>query len=564
MKYQIKFVKGELAGQTFPIERDSVSIGRSRSNDIVLKTTDISRKHVIISNKGHGLYMDNLSSRPTTRCGSAELKMGDCVHLQAGTEVAIGQENAFVLESLEEEFTGGGATRCPGGGTVFSSDGNTMISAGGGQSAGFSHEGSTVPEQEGIAPAPVIDDSKTGTGSAKTGTGTAPTAGTGTGTAPTKNDAPAAGGKTQSRVSFFGETASSQKTVGLKTRVATPEEIQMVKDAEKKKLRLKSFMIGAGATLVLVLLGIYFYFTLYKAPEPYISWPKKDGKLLVGYAKIQDKDFPFINDMQLGFPNPPSTKIYRKPGLLEIAARTGKYMNVPCIIRLEYRKVPGGLKTDRLDAFERWMNEKSSGKNGWNFDVPSPLQFFFQDNGIPHYSISYTRTAGRTPVCGVARFFRVEDWQFALTVEIPAHERWRGTTFLAQNFIQFSYDLLYAHWEGMKLAQAVHKENSIYEAKMLLSRQSPSVWGRVEYLLKTALICCDRNKDAELHAEARRLLTQLRSTQIKWFNEQKIAYRRAQTLEDKDGMERITEKCKAVFSSPEDMRFHTVRQDNWR
>ena len=519
MKYQIRFIKGERAGQVFPVSADSISIGRSHSNDIMLEAPDVSRKHVIISNRDRGLFIDNLSSR-ATRYGSMDLKMGDSVPFAVNNEVFIGKENSFVLESCQDE----------------SSD----------------EDKTSLPEDNTVVTGPQVLNEDTNLESVLTGqqTGTSATA---------------ASQILEEDSSQIRETESeSDQTVGLKTRIATPEEIQMVKDAEKKQLRLKSILRGGIAAVILIGLGFYYYLTLYKAPEPYITWPQKNGAPLIGFAKIDDKNFPFPNDLQLAFPNMASTRLNRGPGLIEVATFAGKYMDIPCFIRLEYARLPARLKLDRLEAFERWMDEKSSGTGNWNFDAASPLRFLMQDNGIPYYSVSYTRNVKQNSFYGLARFFRYEDWQFVLTCEIPAYEKWRGNAFLHENFIQFSNDFLYAHWEGMKTADSLNKENGIYEAKILLSRQSPSVWGRVEYLLKSVLIHCDRKKDAEQYAEARKLLIGLRTSQINWFNEKKIAYQRAKKLENKDEINRISENCKAVFSSPEDLRFHIVRQDIWR
>lgn len=515
MKYQLKFIKGELAGQVFPVEKDSVSIGRSRSNDIILETPDISRKHIIVSNKGRGLFIDNLSSRQTIY-GATELKMGDSVPFAVNIEVFIGKENSFILESykdiVEERDN-----------TVFLQDDAATL------------EQKTIYEQTGFE---TIRTNQPGFTSATLETSVA------------DDDE-------------FAEIESEQ-TVGLKTRIATPEEIQMVKETEKRKLTQKYFLWITTSIIVLIGLGFYYYFSLYKAPEAQILWPKKNGKDCIGFARITDKSFNFRSDIRLAFPETAQTTIRNSPGMIEIATFTGKYMDVPCHVRLEFNQNPKGLKLNRDEAFEDWMNNKSTGKNSWNFDIASPLLFYLNDNGIPYYSVSYSRTVQQSSVCGVARFFRFEDWEFALTVEIPGNEKWRGITFLNQNFIQFSNRFVLNHWEGLRIANPIDKTNSIYEARMLLFRQSPSVWGRVEYLLKTTLALCDKKIEAEKYAEAIELLRQLRTNQIKWFNEQKIAYYRAETLNDKNEMKRITENCKAVFSSPEDKRFHLIRQDNWR
>ena len=518
MKYQIKFTRGELAGQKFPVSNDSISIGRSRSNDIVLETPDISRKHVIISNKGPGLFIDNLSSRFTSY-GTTELKMGDSVPFAVNIEISIGKENGFVLEAYN-------ASSSDDDHTVVTQDNDTIL------------EQKTLYEQ--------YSDFET----IKTNPSDADFS---------EVDQEDKDVSTNAFMEFEAE-----QTVGLKTRIATPEEIQMVKETEKRKLTQKYFLWITTSIIVLIGLGFYYYFSLYKAPEAQILWPKKNGKDCIGFARITDKSFNFRSDIRLAFPETAQTTIRNSPGMIEIATFTGKYMDVPCYVRLEFNQNLKGLKLNRDEAFEDWMNNKSTGKNSWNFDIASPLLFYLNDNGIPYYSVSYSRTVQQSSVCGVARFFRFEDWEFALTVEIPGNEKWRGITFLNQNFIQFSNRFVLNHWEGLRIANPIDKTNSIYEARMLLFRQSPSVWGRVEYLLKTTLVLCNKKIEAEKYAEAIELLRQLRTNQIKWFNEQKIAYYRAETLNDKNEMKRITENCKAVFSSPEDKRFHLIRQDNWR
>ena len=214
MRYQLKFIKGELAGQVFPIENDSVSIGRSRSNDIILETPDISRKHIIVSNKGRGLFIDNLSSRQTIY-GATELKMGDSVPFAVNIEVFIGKENSFILESykdiVEERDN-----------TVFFQDDATTL------------EQKTIYEQTGFE---TIQTNQPGFTSATLETSVAD-----------DDD--------------FAEIESEQ-TVGLKTRIATPEEIQMVKDTEKKKLTMKYASWGAVAAIIFIGLGFYYYFTLF-------------------------------------------------------------------------------------------------------------------------------------------------------------------------------------------------------------------------------------------------------------------------------------------------------------
>ena len=69
--YQIKFTLGEKTGEIVPLTHNqTISIGRSHTNDICLKAADVSGKHVIIrSGSGSNLSIEILSSRTTKHNG---------------------------------------------------------------------------------------------------------------------------------------------------------------------------------------------------------------------------------------------------------------------------------------------------------------------------------------------------------------------------------------------------------------------------------------------------------------------------------------------------------------
>ena len=102
MEYRIRFTKGNLAGQWFAIGADAIAIGRSHTNDVVLHTEDVSRRHLLLARQDSGIRLDNLSSRKTAVDGTPMEIAAHCF-LVAGQTVLIGAANEFVLETVESQ-----------------------------------------------------------------------------------------------------------------------------------------------------------------------------------------------------------------------------------------------------------------------------------------------------------------------------------------------------------------------------------------------------------------------------------------------------------------------------
>lgn len=98
MTYLVKFTSGEKNGECFPLgENASLSIGRSHTNAICLKTPDVSGKHVILRRNGvDGISLEILSAR-TTRINGSDAKIGDMRDLFVGDSVQMGGETVFVI-----------------------------------------------------------------------------------------------------------------------------------------------------------------------------------------------------------------------------------------------------------------------------------------------------------------------------------------------------------------------------------------------------------------------------------------------------------------------------------
>ena len=58
-------------------------------------------------------------------------------------------------------------------------------------------------------------------------------------------------------------------------------------------------------------------------------------------------------------------------------------------------------------------------------------------------------------------------------------------------------------------------------------------------------------------------LRRLRSMQTIWYNSQKIQYFEAGLKNDRRQESAVLELCKTVFSSPDDLRYFTLRRNVW-
>ena len=76
-------------GAVFPLEGDSVSIGRSPSADVFLDDVTVSREHAVISRSGGGLVLRDLGSLNGTYVNRRRIE-GDEV-LEDGDELQIGK-----------------------------------------------------------------------------------------------------------------------------------------------------------------------------------------------------------------------------------------------------------------------------------------------------------------------------------------------------------------------------------------------------------------------------------------------------------------------------------------
>ena len=117
--------------------------------------------------------------------------------------------------------------------------------------------------------------------------------------------------------------------------MASAEELEFLKSShEKKKIKKTGLLVFVLVLVVAALAGSYYAF-LYRPPEKLVSWPKNEaGTELSEYAKMEN--CPYINDMQLKYPDIPGAKVAPSAGKIVVTTALGKYRDVPLHLILEY------------------------------------------------------------------------------------------------------------------------------------------------------------------------------------------------------------------------------------
>ena len=104
---QIRFLSGSRKELICPIEKGkALSIGRSRSNTIVLTEPDVSARHCILRKEAgtedNAVLLEVLSSR-ITKLEDTPLCIGDKKNLTNGQRITMGDDVVFRFEEVESD-----------------------------------------------------------------------------------------------------------------------------------------------------------------------------------------------------------------------------------------------------------------------------------------------------------------------------------------------------------------------------------------------------------------------------------------------------------------------------
>lgn len=529
-QYQIKFTAGENQGTVYPLAPGQVvSIGRSHSNTIRLAAPDVSGKHIILRiGKLNKITAEILSSR-VTKINDNPASIGDMQELSVGSTVQMGDSTVFVIE---------------GPGTA---DDDDMVTC-------LPDEEKTIMPKPAFAPA---------------------------GNAPSKTalyphspvDRTIAGDENATVARTMAPADSSQgemasETIAFQTRVASDDEMENIKNSFRVKRRKKTIFVALPLFLFFAV-SVFLYFYLRPDTEEFVTWPTDSrGEYLNDFRQIA----PYL---ALAFPDVPGCTVSGDDYNADIHTKIGKRQDVNLHILASGVREPETLEQDHSEAFDNWMEKMRETEQTMTFGGDRTTVFLNQSRGagVPISYISYTRRVENDDYWGYAIFVRNEDYVHSIMIEVPLSDQWRAEPFMhAQitGIVIYAAKLTEEHWEG---ASSYRKDTSVAddlrEASSFMLREAPIYWGRIYYLIRSALIKSAKaeNPDQEQIAEAKSLLVKLRRQQTNWFNTQRLAWQYAFQNEDKATMNSIQAMGESVFSSEfqySDFRYDLIKRKDWK
>jgi len=582
--FRVKVETADGAVQVFDLKDGDNVIGRSRSCDIAIGAPDISRAHCKIVVSADGAVAENLS-----QYGSLldDAPIEAPARLSAGRKIRIGRGTTITFEEVREEESppsaeeiSGEPVSMPTGAPAGTSAPESVRTpepvkppAAEENLAELEEEPEAGPatgaevtgaEVTGAAPAPA---EMTGAGVPPTGAGPSqrtsrevPAAaafddGTGFGTAVdmTSEGASLAGGET-------GLSAAEEEgaTRAMRTRVASPEEIDFLRVAEQKRIRQRMMMIVGGAIAIVALAVIFRPKPL--PPETVIKWPTDaDDKALEALVPS-----PGGGRKEGGFDLVvPATRGWSKnatPGGFVIETHIGRKRDVPMYIILEEERDKRFLDMDLEQAAQDAVKRLSESEGRWNFEKLSPATYFYgRDNGIPFRYASYEREKEGSWF-GVVSVFMHGPRRIGVRTEVPSSERLRAENMVYSFLVEPSPELVSSHWQGSAQTPAGTTQEMLQRVRQEMRRMAPATWAELQDLLMALLTHAEKNDDEAAKEEALALLVKLRERQSLWFNSQQLAMKAANAQGDERRARQITDLTKAVFSNMNDQRYYEVRK----
>ena len=539
---RISFTAGDNKGEKYPLLPEQVvSVGRSHSNTIRLTAPDVSGKHLIIrTDKGGNISVEVLSSR-TTVVNGKNASIGDMLRLAEGSTVQLGSSTVFVIEQED----GGMKTQIPS-----DDDQKTALPTPGWKNDSDA-EKTTMRSADDTA----------------TIAGTAPNLGA-TIVGKTIAGATMAGNTIMQSGNTIATGSVSEETIAFQTRVASDDEMDKIKNSIKLKQRKKVILIALPLFLFFAI-AVFLYFYLKPKAEEFVTWPVDSaGNFLNEYRQIA----PYL---AIAYPNVPGCTLTGDDSNVEINTRIGKLHDVRLHILAKSVKDPATLEQDHQQAFEKWLESMQEQEVTLTFAGDRTTVFLntTKGAGVPMTYISYTRRVENDDFWGYALFLRNEDNIHSVLIEVENGDQWRSEPFMraqATGMVIYAYQRTEEHWEG---TSSYRKETTVAEdlreASSFMEREAPVYWGRIHYLLLSALIKSVKSEkpDADQIAEAKKMLVRLRRLQTNWYNTQRLAWQYAFQNEDKTTMNSIQAMGESVFSSEfqySDIRYDLIKRKDWK
>ncbi|MFA4943437.1 MAG: FHA domain-containing protein [Lentisphaeria bacterium] len=534
--FRVTVERGEPAGAVFELQPGENIAGRSHSANLRVATADVSGRHLCLRLEAGTVTAENLSRGGSLLDG---VPLAAPTPLRSGQRLQLGANTVLLVEELAPAKV-------------------TPVADSATQPPATATAAAEPPTGIGAATPPPPPPKAVAAPAAAAAPDLERTA--------ARPAAPPAPGAEATNV-LAKTVAARQAAEGpeggtriMQTRVASTEEIEFLKEAERKRSRNRILLMVGGGLFLLLL--VFLLWPRRPAPEPSLTWPKDaKGDWLDAFVKPASGGYD-AGGFDLAFPGAPGWTSKPIPGGIEILTRVGRDQDVPLRLILEEVDDPKEVERTRLATLDEWMRTARESGGSWNFDPPSAVFFIGGDNGIPCVAVAYVREKGE-PWFGVATLFRHGLRRVVLRAEVPAAERVRAEAIVNSLFLKVSPPFVSRHWEGAPELPAAEAGDLISQVRLELARMAPSAWDKLDVMLMGTLRKAVRNGNREQEQAALELLQDLRQKQMLWFNAQRIAYFNALAQNDRKTAARIAEVCKAVFSSPDDARYYAIRKNEW-
>ena len=537
---RLTITQGSGQGTVYDLKEGPNVLGRSRSTDIKLDAPDISRQHLVITVNGQDATVENLG-----RAGSAlnGVPIEGAVPLLSGAILTIGSKTEALFENPDQ-------APIPQSAPAPATEATPRI------------------DETGVQPVVAPAEAKTDdTGVENTGAGD-----TGVGVSPWQSPSSPiseedTGGGFAAVPEASGSDANESVVEGgtqiMQTRLASQEEIELLKKQQVREGKIRLAMWGGGLGF-LALLALIFWPRQQK-PEESLTWPKNSqGDYMDAFLPSPAFGGYSSDGYDLAFPGGKGWKHHvDETGRVTIQTPIGRDQNVTMTLILTETDDKDELLKTRKQSLSEWMENIKQREGRWSFETPSGDLFLGDGNGIPCLTVPYHREDDQAWF-GMALFFRYGARRIILRREVPAEERVRAEDMVLTHFYIYpSSAFIRGHWEGGGEINATEAEDQIQQVRLELEHVSPPTWPAIEALIMSALRKTAMAGDTEMNDEAARLLVRLRENQDRWFNAQKIAFFNAQAKGDTKQVNRITEICKGVFSDRSDQRYYEIRKNQW-
>ena len=526
LSYRLFFTQGSLSGKSFPLAPGaSATVGRSRSCEIRAAEPDVSGRHVLLTADSRGVSLENLSSR-ATQVDGATLAMGESRQLVAGQSVMLGAELGFTLQSVAAS-AGAPATRAEPAAPATRAQPSVAAT----NATRFMESAPrTVLPPLGCDPATVAPD--------------------------------------------LYAPADDSGTQALKTRMATPEELDVLRETHVRQRRVKTGAYTFVGALVLAGLSVLYMMFANRPAEALLTLPKDAAGKEIRANAYLDENGP----LRLNHPGSGQFEVTRPDAdSLVVDCWVGREGDVP--LRLELlRHVPpdnGALHATRAELFANWL---ADGQIQWT-TPPEFLRdndFIGRENGIRCELYKYKRiredaTGAKQDWTGLLAFFRSREACYFYLCELPSQEEFRGSRLIETPslFLVATTPFVTRHWEGLPRAEQDDRPAAQLqrEWEALIQTGKSADWERIERYLTSALIQTwpSRGEEPQKSLHENALATLEKSRGVKRQRAQQLLARRitaAALKEPKPGAE-IDREAREYFNSPDDARYFRVRKEKW-